>query len=190
MINRRLAYNGKKYKYYKYVETAFTNPIMTANVAMGGSVFGAQASAENPSYPIFKIFDNIKTTSGDWRATTNGGQANVWIKFYNPVAVKMTSILFTCGNYSKGNLQTGKFLGSDDGNTWTQLCLINNTVIITDKTWTLTINSPTFYKYHMIDFDTTGGYGVTNMREAKLTGVVRDVIEVTATDAWDYRVEI
>ena len=119
---------------------------------MGGSTFAVQASNTYTSnYPEYLAWDGEASTCWANKQATSTG----WYSFYNPDPIKITSIQITNDNSSFSTPATGAVYGSDDGNNWIYLSDFTNSNATNGSTWTMTVNSTSFYKYHKIQINSS-----------------------------------
>lgn len=152
--------------YWKNSETAFVQPVITANGTAGGDTFATYGiDAQNSGH--YKLYDN--TTS--WEAYYNL-DSNV---MYNPVAIKMASLDYT--NDAAYYPTTGTIYGSNDGTTWDTLATFSNSNKTAGATWNIPINSTVFYKYHRIEVA-----GTVRIRELDWIGNIPIAIAGSSED--------
>lgn len=149
-----------EYTNYGGIETIFAQPTLTANGTLGGTSFGVAASSENGG-AAYLAFDNSITTA--W--VVNSFSSGLWLKFYNPTALKIVSLDFTNAAYN-GNciLGTGTIYGSNDDTLYTTLQSFTNSNTTNNAIWNVAISTANqdFYKYYKIIFTSSiGSYGIS-----------------------------
>lgn len=141
------------------VESAFTQPALSANGTMGGNSFAVEASSEyTTSTQAWKAFDNDITSGNAWESSTG----TPWLTFYNPQALRVTNLQFRnyYANTSAANTpNTVTVQGSNDNSNWTTLTTFNNTNYTANDTWSVSMTgNSSYYKYYRMNFTCTGTY--------------------------------
>ena len=170
-------------KYYKYQDTAWTRPNLTANGTLGADAFAVSANGQYSStYAIFKAVDGNNSTGWEVSSPTTA-----YYIFYNPVALKLSSIKMRNWTGS-GNIDAskgGKVYGAYDGNTWTELVTYTNTSYSSGAEWNIDMssvsNAYTYYKITCTD-GTSNNRSYWNVAEMTPIGVERVIIDGTSSD--------
>jgi len=130
------------------VETAFVQPTLSSNGTLGGGSFAVYASSYySASYDAYKAADNDAGTQ--WVSAVTSGFYYIW---YNPTALKVTSISMT-NRPSEGYNITGYTLyGSNDNSNWTALVTGTNSVSGASATWSVDVPSANrgYYTYYKL----------------------------------------
>lgn len=129
-------------------EFDFVTPTLSSNGTMGGDTFAVQAIAERDSnYYAYKMFDG--NTSTNWCAYAAAFTGAVWFTFYNPIPLKVSTIL--CHGYINGtsgyNIRSGTVYGGNDNSSWTDVCTYSG---LSGANATITVNSHTYYNYYKV----------------------------------------
>lgn len=127
------------------IDETFEQPVLTANGTMGGSSFAVEASSycSSPDRNAYKSFDGNNATKWGVDNTTSG-----WLTFYNPQALKVSSIVYTPSTDFPG--EDGGYLeisGSNDNSTWASLWTGSYTA---NSTQTFNVDSQAYYNYYRI----------------------------------------
>lgn len=127
------------------IDITFEQPVLTANGTMGGSSFAVEASSyiSSPDRNAYKSFDGNNATKWGVNNTTSG-----WLTFYNPQALKVSSIVYTPSTdfpgEDGGDLEIS---GSNDNSTWTSLWTGSYTA---NSIRTFNVDSQAYYNYYRI----------------------------------------
>lgn len=133
-----------------YIEKQWKQPVLTANGTLGGSSFAVKAKDYQSNSDATVSGDAWYAFAGSkkyWRSATNPS----YIIIYNPIALKINKIYCTAGNTSTnswGTLKSGTISGSNDNSSWTKIKDFTNN---TFGAYTITVNSPAFYKYYKLE---------------------------------------
>ncbi len=130
-------------------EYKWTQPKLTSNGTIGGDAFACWAndSAGN----AYKLLDGNTGTYYE----TNGISGLQW-GFYNPVPIKVSSIVWTPRNSPYHNLGGGTLRASNDGQNWDIL----KTGALQSGNITNLSDNTKFYKYYQFyNFSTNSAYG-------------------------------
>jgi len=136
-----------EYSSYGAVEMAFVQPALGANGTLGGSSFAVYASAEYTDNYAYKAADNNASTE-----YIGGVAADYYYTWYNPAALKVSSISMT-NRAGAGNAFTGYTLySSNDNSSWTTLVTGTNSTTGGYAVWTISVPSEyrEFYKYYKL----------------------------------------
>lgn len=142
-----------EYKTFGGVETTFTQPVLSANGTLGGSNFAVYSPNEYNGNYAYRTFDNNNSTDWDANATST------YITFYNPNALKLSSINYISTAYGGGgyNPVSWTIYGSNDNSTWTSLT--SNTSGRVGANVTVPTEIPLanrdFYKYYKFNIAST-----------------------------------
>lgn len=141
------------------IENSWTQPVLTANGTLGGNSFAVSASREYSGHAIWKAFDS-DVSSQYWSSGT-GTYPVVDIIFYNPVPLKVSSIVTSNAANNNEVIKSGSIYGSNDGTNW-ELIAEYNTTTVSNKGISISVNSDNSYLYHKIANATTqSGYSVS-----------------------------
>lgn len=100
--------NKCKVTYYK----DFVQPPLNANGTPGVDAFACWATTEEDNKEAWHAFNGVAGTDGDnWRSNT----LPVEIGFYNPMAIKVSSIDFQYANSTTASINEHELLASNDG---------------------------------------------------------------------------
>lgn len=175
-------------KYYKYVDTAFTTPILSDDGLIDSYKFSVKADAYS-TYHAWRLFDGSSST-GFIPAARTGDIGNTNIIMYNPNPLKITSIAMT--NNLGTTIKAGGVLASVDNVTYTLLTSFTNTNATSGATWDIDLSSNTnFYKYYKIQFTewTWTTQRPRSFAEVGLTAVERNTVSSDETD-YDFYIDI
>ena len=117
-----------KYKYWKYVYSAWTQPILTSDGTIGVGSFAVSASsvlnswegATNNSRIAFNAFDGVITNndeSGCWHSAAGFPQ---WIQFWCPNPLKVSQITIYNRSADGAHIKEYGIAYSDDGINFTE----------------------------------------------------------------------
>lgn len=160
-----------EYTSYGGVETAFNQPVLSADGTLGGSDFAISVSSFlGAGYEGYKAFDN--NTSTYWHSATSDLPTSIIV--YNPNGLKLSNLAFT--NAPSGgatNYITGYTIyRSNDNITYTTYGGDTNSNITAGATWDKAISETEFYKYLKITITSAnGGATATSLAQLTLTGV-------------------
>jgi hypothetical protein len=180
-----LLYNAKERVYYKEVYSEWTQPIFNANNfndVSGNYVLTASHQA-TPAWYAFNASDAADNCW--WTKHGTPSETNFcWICFYSTKKMKFSSIKIKNETSSPVNFQTGVLQGSQDGQTWVDLCALTgqNTTALE---MTFDFENDTGYYYYRCYFTAAFGVGVA-IQWIKFYGTQHtDTMVSTATD-YDY----
>ena len=164
-------------KYYKYVDTSFTPPTLTAatNGSMGGDSFGVLASATYGTNYAWQVFNAADT---GWASTT----IPCTLDIYNPNSLNITNIHVQNSTNANYGIKTGYISVSDDGTNWEQITTYSNSVNTAKGIWDISLSGNTsYYKYYRLGVSTqlTSFIGIG---ELTLTATERTITESTSSD--------
>lgn len=168
-------------KYYKYVDEAWTNPIMTAQINPGGDDFAAFMDSTYSTRYAYHMFDG--QTGTGYTAQTQGTLPH-HLGFYNPDPVRITNLTFnwvvaSSVYYSPRN---GQLEASNDGTNWVTLQTFSYPSA-NPATISFTNPSNNYYKYYRL-YGTDGGKStIYACTECTVSGYSRTgIIETTEQD--------
>ena len=133
--------------------TDWARPNLTANGTLGGDSFAVAASSEYSS--TYAAYNAVRTTSGTSYSWRTSSITECTYTMYNPDNLKVSSItiVYTGATYVPSTLTVD---GSDDGESWVSL---PSTYSLSSTTGTLTITTPSPYKYYRLNFTrSSAGY--------------------------------
>lgn len=126
-----------------YSDTSWTRPNLTSNGTLGGSSFAVNASGYYSSYYVWKAVDS--DNSSMWDIQTSGA----WYTFYNPTALKVSSITmtqFSGSDYKHWSIK-GTVYASNNNSSWSSVGSYNSDA----KNITISISTGgSYYKYYKI----------------------------------------
>lgn len=175
--------------YYKYSETPFNTPILTANNSLGGRSFAVEASAQNSAtYAAWKAFDGLFAASNAW-VTPNNVKSG-WITFYNPEKLYVTNISITNRTNTTasaiGAMISGTVYASNDNVYWEELITFTNNVTGSNLSWDIDLSGYTGdYSYYKIEGETSSSCTYLAIGEINLTAKVRTP-EISTSQDWDF----
>lgn len=136
-----------KRKVRKY-RKKFVIPVLTSNGTMGGDSFAVDCST--PKDNVYEIFN--AGADGTKAVDTNPNAAPQWVRFYNPVPLKVTKFrLGQIKNTAEQNnyyITAWKIQASDDKETWVDVW--SGTGSKPAKTLTANIESSGYHKYYRV----------------------------------------
>ena len=159
-------------KYYKKVtvEKDWTQPIATtyngsdvnsAFGVLGGDSFAVLGDSywDSRVY-LWKAFDGVSAGSNFWQTGAGG---NHWVKWYNPIALKVSSIKIYNISSASYNVAGGSIYGSDNGINWKLLHTFtgNQTVNAIQDVAVLANRA---YKYWKIEFTNTSQLSISELQ--------------------------
>ena len=160
-----------KYLKKTITETAWTQPILSANGTLGGNKFAVGINVTQHYINIWTCF-NGQTDTG--HITPDNGiytPATVEITIYNPIPLNIKKFTLSQGSTNaSGGLHAGTIYGSNDGANWVKVGTYSG-LTAQGSTITEYINLPNnnaYYKYHKIS-NTEGGYNGVVVKEITLT---------------------
>lgn len=183
-----LLYNAKERVYYKEVYSEWTQPIFNANNfndVSGNYVLTASHQA-NPAWYAF----NASNTGNNCWWTNHGTPSETnfcWVCFYSTKKMKFNSIQIKNETESPVNFKTGVLQGSQDGQTWVDLCALTgqNTTALE---MTFDFENDTGYYYYRCYFTEAFGAGVA-IQWIKFYGTQHTNTVISTEDDSDYSVE-
>ena len=122
----------------------FEQPVLSSNGTMGGDSFAVSCSSNGSSRDAYKSFDGNMNTKWGVNNTTEG-----WLKFYNPSALKVSSITYTpVSDYPSEDGGTITIYGSNNDSTWVKLY---EGTYDGSSSHVFTLTTQSFYKYYRIN---------------------------------------
>lgn len=166
-------------KYYKYVDTAWTQPVLTANGTMGGNSFACTASSYiTVYYPYFVFASGEPAFASAWATTTTQSTYD----WYNPEPIKITNIRIKNSIEAIYSITEGSVLGSNDYSTWTTIKSFTNSTTTALAEWDIDLSDNTgLYKYHRISI-TKGNPTYVAIGRMYLTAYTRTITPGTSSD--------
>lgn len=155
-----------EYTTYGGTETAWVQPILTADGTLGGNSFAVYSN--NVLAIGYEAYRGMDGNANSFFSSSGTNFSYIW---YNPIALKVSQIVLGISGNSIGTPSNGTLYGSNDNATWTNLN--NNVAINTPITYATTITvipeNQDYYKYYK--FVTTCDYGGANaeIREVNFT---------------------
>ena len=174
-------------KYYKYVDTAFTTPVLSGDGLLGGYMFAVEGLSRGTNY-AWHLFDGSTSTIFS-PYNQNGAIGDTHLIMFNPDLLNITNLAMTNRSAtSAAAVRAGDILVSNDNTTYTKITSFTNDVTSPLATWNIDLSSNTgFYNYYKIQF-TVWDYNSTYARslaEIDITATQRQVILSDESD-YDY----
>ena len=119
-IDNDACYVLKRKQYWKYEYQDWTQPVLTANGAMGGSNFAVAQSSSYNSNDFWKLF--ASSPSG-WHSAAGLPQ---WVSWYNPKPLKVIKLNFA--EHTGGQIKDFIVQACDDNSSWVDILSYSNTV--------------------------------------------------------------
>lgn len=153
-----------EYSSYGGVETTFIQPSLSADGTLGGTSFAVFGSSVLAGFQPFQ--------GSDYNFTSRflNSNVNTFHTWYNPEALKVSAI--TIYNFSDGQAVPLSYMiyGSNDNSNWTTLHSGTNSVTTANASWTIPVNSNSFYKYYKMHC-TSSNAATWGWTEARLSAV-------------------
>jgi len=145
-----------EYSTYGGVETAFIQPALSSDGTLGGGSFAVYASSYGSGDNAYMAADNNPST---FFASSNSTFTNFYYIWYNPIALKVSSISITNRPDSVENITGYTLYASNNNSSWIALVTGTNNVIAARANWTLAVPSETqgFYKYYKLYVSSSSG---------------------------------
>lgn len=139
-------------KQYGGAETAFIQPILTANGTLGGNNFAVYNNQERSGWPTWQAFDNNYSTTSDTNSTPN------YLLIYNPQALKVSNFAYTNSSDARSAIGWTVY-GSNDNNNYITLASGTNSQTGGSVTWNISIPvaNQAFYNYYKLYFSSSNG---------------------------------
>lgn len=137
------------------IKKQWKQPVLTANGILGGSSFAVSAkdfeqnSDANSGDAYYAFAGNGKY----WRSKTSSS----YIILYNPIPLRINKLYCSAYNTSTnsyGTMASGTISGSNDNSSWTKITDFTNKNF---GTYTIMVNSPSFYKYYKVEGTCSNG---------------------------------
>lgn len=129
---------------------SWVQPTLTANGTLGGTSFAVSATKAGSSRPAYYAVDGNSSTYWQIEGNATGNS----FTFYNPVKLKVSSLVFTFyNNTEEYAIRSGVLYGSNDNSAWTQIKSFSSYT----TTWDVSSNTNA-YKYHKISITKGGSY--------------------------------
>lgn len=175
-------------KYYKYIDTPWTQPVLSANGTVGGNDFACFASSiYSTSYPAYEAFDGVISSSSWWCSSGKSGVQ--YIGFYNPDRIKVTNIRFynQTANSGDGVIASGTVQASFDNVNYIDLGTFSgNTFGTVYFDIDLSTNTNYYNYYRIVATGYAGNYATCG--ELEITATIGTVVEGTEQD-YDFYTE-
>jgi hypothetical protein len=168
-------------KYFKWAP--WTQPVLSANGTLGGSSFAVDASSSYALYTPYKAFNNASGLIGSW-CPSDSISNGTYLIFYNPVPLRVASILVKNGSGDNRAMPSGEIYGSDNGTDWNIICSFTNTVQLKNITWNIEVSSDKAYKYHKVLCTSATPSGLLYVDELDITAVT---IQEGTADDYDFK---
>ena len=174
--------NGFTRKYFKTItvsdEREWENPSISELGTLGGSTFACAATGDRGNNGINVAFDKNQNTAYFNRCGNNADIDTLTITMYNPVAIRVRSIVIIPGEY---HLYSGILQYSDNGSTWTDI-----TGITTWQNDLPDVGLHKYWKIRAIEGKYGGGFRNVQVCEIYLRGfepyTYQKEVEATADD--------
>ncbi len=167
-------------KYYKYEYEDWTQPILTANGAMGGNSFAVACDIAESSYPAYKAFNG---SASDFCSLSLGN-----IDIYNPTKLNVTQIAIANRSDGDNSITGYTIYGSNDYSSWTSILTGTNDVISSGSNWNIDLSSNSnSYKFYRLAV-TSANLSKEHLQVAEIALKAQEekIVEVTADDDYDY----
>jgi len=154
-----------EYSIYGGLEMTFVQPTVSVD-GIDASRFSVYASSlYSSSYPAYYGADHNSGTW--WAAGISSGYYYIW---YNPIALKVTSISFTNIPYDNYSFAGYTLYGSNDNSIWATLTTGTNNVNSANANFSLVVPSATqwFYKYYKLYISSSQSNGDPEFNQATL----------------------
>ncbi len=151
----------------------FEQPKLTTNGTLGELNFAVSASNTfSAEYDAFRAFSG--NIADAYSSNVNPSKQTIYLSFYNPTAIKVSTLKFTnCpASLTSSSPKNFSVQGSNDNNTWTSIGSFTNTNNTSGATWSINLTGG-FYKYHRLAItsaNTTENY--VNIAEIAIIGVL------------------
>lgn len=124
----------------------FVQPVLSANGTPGGSAFAALSSSPFAEFAAYKVFDGNTSTFFEGNATDP-----CYVGFYNPQALKVTSLLITNGTDATRNTTNYAIDASNDGSSWVEILTGTSPVSGEGSSFNINLSSNNqYYKYYRL----------------------------------------
>lgn len=172
-------------KYYKYVDTAFTTPVLSDDGLLNGYMFAVEGLPRGTNY-AWHLFDGSTSTAFSPYNQT-GAIGDTHLIMFNPDLLNITNLAMTNRSATSGAaVRAGDILVSDDNTTYTKITSFTNDVTAPLATWNIDLSSNTgFYNYYKIQF-TVWDYNSTYARALAEIGITATQRQVILSDESDY----
>lgn len=178
----RLINGGDKINYYKYIDSEFVQPVLSANGTMGGNSFAvsAQTNGGAPNYGRGTAYGACYPQTGSYNTYSKGGAPYSAIILYTPNPTLITSFTYKAVWNMAGSVRTS-FFASNDNTSWDTLY---PSTYLAEGTQTINLTNTTRYKYYKLNVQTTGGgnHDGINISGVRIIGTERTVEEGTEND--------
>ena len=171
----KLPKTGGVTKYYKYIETDWTQPILTSNGVLGGNSFACYGEYA-VNQPCYYMFDGNDSSFAQYWATS----INEFI-FYNPNPLNITRLDFLY--YPSTYITNGIIYGSNNTSDWDELAKFSHNA----NSATEILSYKEFYKYYKVKIiSANGSTGSSNViadiYTLNITATQQKIIEATQDD--------
>lgn len=178
-------------KYYKYVETPFTQPILSSDGVIGGGDFAVFASSEwiDRDRYAYKAFaeDTSYAFTDSWDPYPQ--EAPCYIGWYNPNLLKMESLTIrnsTTDSQYNYWVRSGELQYSNDNINWFTEQAFTNTVSGKGAYWTINVDNPVFSRYKRLYITAAGSHNRPIIANIQFNNAI-ELLPVESTEAdYDY----
>ena len=150
------------------IDVPFVQPTLTSNGAVGGTSFAVESSNTSSAGGASAARDPYRSFDGN--SATKWGKnnsANGWLTFYNPRALKVSSIIYNPStDYAGEDYGNIEISASYDNQNWTNLF---SGTLVANKTQTFDVNSSDYYKYYRLSL--SGGHNYAGLGNLSINAV-------------------
>ena len=159
----------------------FAQPKLSADGTLGGSAFAVSTNNYySADYAAWRAFNG--NPSDGYSSNVNPSSQTIYITFYNPAAIKVSTLAFTNvpSGLTSSSPKAFSVQGSNDNSAWTTIGSFTNTNNTNGATWSVNLSGG-FYKYHRLvitSANTTQAYvniGEIAITATQETGVARKI---------------
>ena len=166
------------------IEVQWIRPNLTANGTLGGDSFAVGGDTQYSTRYYYCAVDGLNNTFWDSANST----ANHYYIFYNPDALKVTSLTIKNDSYPDGysySSAAGYVQGSNNGSSWTTITSYTNSSTGKGAEWTIDLSSnTTFYNYYrIVSTQNAGGLANWNWAIAELNITATYMQQISAGDS-------
>lgn len=177
-------------RYYKKQYQEFVQPVFTSDGTVGINFIGC-ANSIGTYYPNMLAWNAFDNNIDTWWFK-NTGSAYIFSSSFN-ASVKPSSVTITNGKYNNRCTSPRDFTvqGSNDNSNWETIATYQNTNNTAGASWSVPITTDKEYRIFRLNVTSVnnGGDG-PSIAEIKYNGQeFTGVIEVSASDDWDYYVD-
>lgn len=182
-------YKNQTRKYYKQVDTVWTQPTLTENGTFGGSNMAVDWSLGGNNYSSGTPYTAFSPNTGGLYVYADEYKTWMRIFIYYPTPIKVTNISFrvdTVNSASGPATNTKFYAGNFKGDT---LNLLKDIGTVNDgSSYSGDISVSTMYQYFVL-YAENGGVGNAdslNISNILINGMHTDITEVKVSEDWTY----